>query len=378
MSARNSSKTEPATQTIKEFVEERNEARFAENQRLAGSNKTLRKALDDQRRENDALRARLAEFEHPDLFRVQRLFATKKTLTLKEIVDGLRVTHQEAERLMGEMAEAGYHVKGKVLSREGAASLAPIEHFRGDVVRFGVISDTHLGNMHAMEEELSEAYAVFAAEGITDVYAAGNLLDGEKTYRGQEYEIKVMGAERVVAYLAHLWPQVPGITTHHIASSTCHEGFYFKSAGLLIGKLIEQARPDMVYLGLDERDIIIHPGERQPILRIIHPGGGSSYAHSYRPQKIVESYSGGEKPDVLVIGHYHKMGYYEIRNVTVLQAGCMERQTPFMRKRSLEAMLGFWVVELRFSEHGSLRRVKPESFKYYVGRGGKILREEWE
>jgi hypothetical protein len=167
---------------------------------------------------------------------------------------------------------------------------------------------------------------------------------------------------------------LPGITTYHIASSSCHEGFYLKSAGLLIGKLIERERPDMVYLGLDEADVVLHDGPARPVLRVIHPSGGTSYAESYRPQKIVESYSGGEKPTVLAIGHYHKMGVYDIRDVLTLQAGCLERQTPFMRKLSLAARLGFWIVELRFTESGSLRRAKTEWFKYYV-EDGKVLKD---
>lgn len=119
---------------------------------------------------------------------------------------------------------------------------------------------------------------------------------------------------------------------------------------------------------------MLHDSEARPTLRIIHPGGGTSYADSYRPQKIVESYAGGDKPTILVIGHYHKTGYYDIRDVAVLQAGCLERQTPFMRKLSLRAALGFWIVEARFTPDGSLRRFRPEFFKYYVS-GDKILRK---
>jgi hypothetical protein len=91
----------------------------------------------------------------------------------------------------------------------------------------------------------------------------------------------------------------------------------------------------------------------------------------------VESYSGAEKPNILVIGHYHKASFNDIRDVQVLQAGCLERQTPFMRKLSLRAVLGFWIVEVRFSPEGSLRRFRPEFFKYYVGKRGEILRD-WQ
>lgn len=366
-------KPKPA-RSLEEFAGERASARFAENQEILRQNRTLRSVLSERDHELGDLRERISAYEHPGVVQVERLLARKATLTREEISKALGISLVDAEQALTDMAVRGYNVADGVLSRAAGKKRAEVEHFYGDEVRFGIVSDTHLGNLHALPEQLAEAYEVFQHEGITQVYCPGNLLDGEKTYRGQEYEINVMGVDNVVANLARLWPKVPGITTHHVASSSCHEGFYLKSAGVLIGKLIELARPDMKYLGLDEADVVVHPGEMRPTLRIIHPGGGTSYADSYKPQKIVESYSGAEKPTILAIGHFHKGGYYDIRDVQVLQAGTLERQTPFMRKLSLRAVLGFWIVECRFTPEGSLRRFRPEFFKYYLGSKGEVLR----
>lgn len=364
-------------QPLHEFAAEQDAARFEENQRILNECRTLRRALKDRAKEMDAVRARLSEYEHPSSVVVETALARQASLTTESVAALLDVGTDEAQRVMADMAARGYNVVDGVISTTASGRRVEVEHFYGDVVRFGIVSDTHLGNLHAMEDELHEAYAVFAREGIESVYVPGNMVDGEKTYAGQEYEIKVMGVDNVVSYLARTWPRIPGITTYHVASSTCHEGYYLKSAGVLIGKLFEAERPDLVYLGLDEADIVLHDSEARPTLRIVHPGGGSSYADSYRPQKIMESYGAGEKPTALAIGHYHKSGFYDIRDAPVLQAGCLERQTPFMRKRSLRAVMGFWIVEMSFSEHGSLRRMRPEWYKYYVGSGGKILRD-WE
>jgi hypothetical protein len=357
------------------FVAEQDEARFTENAAIARSNRALRRVIAEKDKEIALLESRLKKHEHPSVAKIQAMLLREVSMSRDQIAERLSVDVEAVDAALQEMAERGYNVQDGIISRQGVATTSVVEHFYGDEVRFGIVSDTHLGNHHAMKEELHEAYEVFRREGIEQVYCPGNLLDGEKTYKGQEYEIEVMGVENVVNHLAHHWPEIPGIRTFHVASSTCHEGYYLKSAGILIGKLIEIARPDMPYLGLDEADIVLHDSPARPTLRIVHPGGGSSYAHSYRPQKIVESYSGGEKPTMLVIGHYHKAGFYDIRNVATWQAGCLERQTPFMRKRSLEAHLGFWIIEARFTEHGSLRRLRSEWFKYYVGTQGKILRD---
>lgn len=359
------------------YVDEKAQARFEENQEIARSNRALRTSLREREAELASLRERLSDYEHPSLAIVEKLLVKRKALSREEIAEALDADLGTADAVLRDMSARGYNVVDGVISKQASGKRATVEHFYGDTVRFGIVSDTHIGNHHELTHELGEAYEVFRREGIAEVYCPGNLLDGEKTYRGQEYEIYTMGAENVVANLARVWPKVPGITTHHVASSTCHEGYYLKSAGLLIGKMIEAERPDMKYLGLDEADIVIHDSEARPTLRIVHPGGGSSYADSYRPQKIVESYSGGEKPTVLAIGHYHKSGYYNIRDVAVIQAGCLERQTPFMRKRSIRAALAFWIVEIGFSEHGSLRRFRTEEFRYYIGRDGQVLRD-WE
>jgi hypothetical protein len=367
-------KSRAPPKSLETFADERVEAVHRENAEFARSNRALRSELAKQQNVIAELQQRIAKYEHPGVYAVEQLLAKHPTLAQEDIAEKLTLPLGDVDVILRDMSARGYNVLDGVLSRRGGAPAVQVEHFFGPEARFGIVSDTHIGNNHALEEQLHEAYEVFRREGITTVYAPGNLLDGEKTYRGQEYEIKVMGADNVVAFLADVWPKVEGITTYHIASSTCHEGYYLKNAGILIGKLIENARPDMVYLGLDEADIVLHEGEARPVLRIIHPGGGSSYAQSYRPQKIVESYSGAEKPTMLVIGHYHKSGFYDLRNVATFQAGCLERQTPFMRKRAIEAHMGFWIMELRFTEDGSLRRIASEWFKYYLGMGGKVLR----
>ena len=361
--------------TLSEFVEERDAAKFKEHAELSRSASTARRALAEKQKEVAELAARIAKHEHPSLHAVVKLLDARPTLTRRQIAKALKIDLAVADEVLVDMEAAGYNVHDGTVSKQGGGKRPEVEHFYGPEWRIGVVSDTHLGNKHEMEHELGEAYEVFRREGIDRVYCPGNLLDGEKTYPGQEYEIHVMGAENVVANLARVWPKVPGITTYHVASSSCHEGYYLKSAGLLIGKKIADERPDMVYLGLDEADVAMHDGPARPILRIVHPGGGSSYADSYRPQKIVESYSGGEKPTALLVGHFHKGGHYNIRDVDVWQAECLETQTPFMRKRSIRAVLGFWVIEFRFTESGSLRRVRSEEFKYYMGRAGQVLKD---
>src|SRR5581483_12495394 len=101
-----------------------------------------------------------------------------------------------------------------------------------------------------------------------------------------------------------------------------------------------------------EHDIIFKGKHAQQVMRLIHAGGGSAYATSYTVQKIVESYQGGEKPQILLAGHYHKAEYGYPREVHCVQAACTEDQTLFMRKKKIAAHVGFWEVKLKQDARG--------------------------
>jgi len=70
-------------------------------------------------------------------------------------------------------------------------------------------------------------------------------------------------------------------------------------------------------------------------------GPATSYAVSYRMQKMIESIAGGRKPDMLASGHYHKAETLpSYRNVFGVDVGCFEDQTPFMASRASAAHVG--------------------------------------
>lgn len=226
-----------------------------------------------------------------------------------------------------------------------------IHQFDGVNIRFGVIGDTHLGSLYSDLSVLRAAYRMFAQSEVHNVYHAGDILDGEKIYRGQEYELRIHGADAQVAYCVKNYPKVDGITTHFICGN--HDYSFYKRSGLDPGNLIAAQRSDMVYLGPDEQDVILRgEGKTKAVLRLVHPRKGTAYALSYQIQKMIEAWSGGNKPAIVVVGHYHKSEYIFYRNVHAFQVGTTQQQTPFMRGQNIAAMLGFWIVEVTLSSRG--------------------------
>jgi hypothetical protein len=238
---------------------------------------------------------------------------------------------------------------------------------------FGISSDQHLCSRYAREDVLAHLYDGFAAEGVDRVFNAGNWIDGED--EKNRFDLAVHGFEPQVKYLTERYPQRAGITTYAIWGED-HEGWYSRREAIDVGRFAEgqmrqAGRTDWVDLGFIEARVDLvnaNTGVRNTLV-VMHPGGGSSYAYSYRPQKIVESLSGGEKPGVLIIGHYHKMSCNVIRNVWTIQAGCTEDQTVFMRKKGLEAHVGGHIIKLEQDpETGAIFRCVSDQRAYYDKR----------
>ena len=254
-----------------------------------------------------------------------------------------------------------------VVEHGGRLTLKPKDRGDGWTV-FGIVSDNHKGNRHHRQDVEQVAYDTFAREGVTEVLNPGNWIDGEARFN--KNELRVFGMDNQIDEFASTTPQKDGITTYYISGDD-HEGWYAQRECINIGNYAQMraeklGRKDLRYIGHVEADIELKCGKGSAVLRLMHPGGGSSYAYSYAPQKIVESFQGGEKPPVLIIGHYHKFDYCYPREVHVISAGCVEDQTMFMRKKKIGAHVGFCIVKLKQDpQDGHITRLQVEWNPFY-------------
>jgi hypothetical protein len=239
----------------------------------------------------------------------------------------------------------------------------------GDKLRFGFTSDNHLCNINSREDVLNLLYDIFQLEGLSVVYNGGNMVDGE--FLHNKNEISVHGCTNQLRYLAKNYPVRPGIITKFVVGDD-HEGWWTQREGIDVGNYIVQLRKeegndDFEYMGYGEADInLSEPGQQhESWLRLVHAGGGTAYAISYTMQKLIESYQGGEKPTMLLAGHYHKFDYSFPREVHAIQMGTTCDQTLFMRKKKLQAMVGGGIVEATRAADGTINRVKVEWIPFY-------------
>ena len=246
-------------------------------------------------------------------------------------------------------------------SRQGIEIALPSD----DVIRFGVIADTHLGSTKERIDCLASYYANARARGISDILHAGDVLDGFGVYRGQEFEVHKVGWQQQRDWFGEQMPREAGVTTHFVTGN--HDASYKKASGVDVGSELADRRADWSYIGEDTGVVTLYNqrGDAYRVL-LLHPDGGTAYALSYKLQKIIESLTGGEKPDMLVIGHYHKLELLpNYRNVVGVQAGCFQDQTLFMRRKPTPAHVGGWFFEVDLHRPEHQVHVRPEFVTFF-------------
>jgi biotin operon repressor len=306
----------------------------------------------------------------------------KSPMTAEGIAERFGISRARAEVALEDLQQQGLDVqefggrfsigKAAPAPRHERGLEIPEYHSRPDgTYIFGFTSDNHLCSKYSRLDVLNDLYDQFAAQGVDRVLNAGNWIDGEARFN--MHDLLVHGMDAQLKYLADNYPTRPGLVTYAVAGDD-HEGWYCQREGVDIGRyaqnvMREAGRNDWVDMGYMEsyvRLVNSQSGE-STMLHLMHPGGGSSYAVSYTVQKIVEGYDGGDKPAVLLAGHYHKMSYNLARNVHAIQTGTTEDQTPFMRKKKLSAHVGGGICRLtQDPKTGAIKSCRVEFFNYFV------------
>ena len=312
-----------------------------------------------------------AELELAD--RIAASIKTKKSL--RELSDQFDVSPKKIEAAIAQLKERNILVD--IFSDGGfqlAKDIAPkapgvIDLSKHTEVEYpiGFVADTHLGSKYERLDVLNALYDRFEQYGIETVYHGGNWIDGE--FRFNKHDIYVNGFEGQVRNFVEKYPQRKGMKTH-IISGDDHEGWYVQREHIDVGKtMVDRAvaagRHDLIDLGYMEYDVEYKQPGGKSIIRVIHAGKGSAYAISYTSQKYAEMLQGGEKPSVVLVGHFHKFDWSYPREVHIIQGGCTQDQTPYLRKSKIQAMVGGCVLWVKQNDIGIFTTVKVEWIPFY-------------
>ena len=239
------------------------------------------------------------------------------------------------------------------------------QHYEGKwdgtrTLRFALMGDTQFGSKYAQITHLHNFYDLCEREGITTVYHTGDITDGLKMRPGHEYELYEISADGQCDDVIKNYPRRKGITTHFITGN--HDASLYKHVGFDIGKAIAKEREDMIYLGRDCAIVDITP---ECNLELRHPWDGTAYAISYKIQKMIEAMEADSKPNILVVGHYHKQEYIFYRNIHALQTACFQSQTPFTRGKGISVVMGGYIITAEVDKNGYIQGFTPTFIPYY-------------
>ena len=268
--------------------------------------------------------------------------------------------NKETHELIEELKLRGYFVSKVPPAVSGKSFKADLTKLRGDTYRFAVISCSQIGSKYQQMTHLHSFYKLCKRRKIELVLHCGDLVDGCKVYRGQEYELFLHGADAQVDYTVENYPKFQGIQTKVILGN--HDESFWKNDGYNVVKAVCEKREDMAYLG-DYLAFVNIDGIK---VGLMHGAGGVAYSRSYKLQKIIEQFAPEQKPHMLFIGHWHvQCSIPQYRNVSGFTMGCFQAQTPFLTRLGLMPEVGGLIVEVR-TEKGGILGVKTEWIPYYT------------
>ena len=304
----------------------------------------------------DTVRARLKDYN-----------MLRKSYNSKNVVSDKKVII-EKDKDLDFLRKKGYNLEDIVNLAKGLEKQTQMNskpYFIGKKrVKFILFGDTHIGNIHYDAELMKLVAKVAKSEKVDFVANTGDIFDGWYQNRPASiFEQNAIGFDRQMNMAVEEFSQIDAplyfITGNHSYNT------FVRGAGIEAGPVFEsrlkEKGMEAHYLGNANGDIYI--GET--LLSLMHPDGGSSYAISYKSQKITESLESGKKPNILAIGHFHKAEYLFYRNVHIFQTATLMGQTKFMKGKGLAAHKGFWLVDLITKDDGQIDAITPRLYASY-------------
>lgn len=220
-------------------------------------------------------------------------------------------------------------------------------------VKFGIVSDTHLGHRKQQLTHLRSFYREASDWGSQFMLHGGDMVDGQNMHKDQQYELHRHGTHAQGKYAAEELPVLKSkkgrtLPTHVIGGN--HDGSGFNDAGAnVFDTVAAYGRDDLHFLGAPTATF--HWGSLA--IRLMHPDGGPSYARSYRLQKIVEQFPADDKPHMLLCGHWHVASHLPgYRSVEAFAVPCFQAQTAYLQRKGLAPVIGGLLFEAFYSERG--------------------------
>lgn len=300
-----------------------------------------------------------------------------KSLSLGEICDYMDLSPKRVNKIIEEARVLGYRVETlndkevyldkKPRVQDKVKSL-PLSREGKNRIRFAAISDTHIGAKAAMKEEIqhfvNEAYDKY---NVRTIVHGGDCLAGNGVYRGQEVELERWGCQDQCELFAEVLPKREGL--NYIAITGNHDIDFVKKNGADPAFTISKLRDDFTFIGDLKAKFLVEGTELE--VEVAHISS-TAHARSYSLEKhIYRTISQTNMPDVVLCGHRHVAGFFEVQGIQCFMLPCFEDANFFVKYKDFYPSAGGTIIDIVLNEYNQIIECIPR-FKYYSPRAEKV------
>ena len=298
-----------------------------------------------------------------DILKNKLKYLVNKKKTLLEICETLELKDYEVIGLVELMKQDGElldYVNGEIVKlRKPITENKQIKiTVKNGEVKFLSLSDIHYASKWDNPHLVDYAYELAEKENVDFVVNSGDIFEGDfhNARPNHIYEVKAHGMEQL-DYVVDKYPK-SHIPTYYITGN--HEATFIKTCGADMGKMLEQRRSDLTYLGHDLGDIKLD----KTFIRLRHGSGGNAYAKGYKLQKYCETLPTNDIPNIILQGHFHYSAYFKNRDIHCFNVPSLQGYTPYAKSLGLPQEMGFWLITCDLDSKGNIVSIIPELYQF--------------
>lgn len=301
----------------------------------------------------------------------------EKEISLENLKSNLSMNELEILGTINELKTNGDNIlvtkknDGIYIINHGDAGLVDdtkyyIETNNPNEIKLAFISDTRLCSKYEQLSILNDIYKKAYDYGVTDIIHCGDISEG--TYNSSNLYYESIFAHDVASqskYIVEHYPFVEGIKTHFITGE--HDQTHIKMEKIDIGKLINNDREDMNYLGRNRKRVVIKNINNERIIDILvlHPNGKIPYTISYKPQQFIAAMRSEDKTNIVLHGHWLQTERLPYRGVEEYSVPSVVATTPEMLDKGAQNTIGAWFVTIKLNKKKKVQNIIPMFLPYY-------------
>lgn len=223
-------------------------------------------------------------------------------------------------------------------------------------LKFALVSDTHFWAKASARDELWEFYDKAKDKGVEAFVHAGDIVDWNDVYAGQQFEQDKVGFSEQLDDIKQNYPNV-WIPTYFIGGN--HDEKFLKQNWINICKAIETVRQDLINLWFYDARLKLNWID----INLHHWWWSLSYAKDYKMKKYLDSLPVENQPDIFALGHYHTALYDFHRWIHGFMPWSFMKENLLSKRFNLWNTVGGWIIEIDKNEKGE-SRINMEYMKF--------------